>query len=255
MKSDEADLADAYADILTRQAEEQRESVRRMTFRQFIPNADDGSRQRELDEREQAAKRASFAAAVQGNMGRLLSARGDRYRDCTLATFRCDTGPQSLAVEKLRAYCQNINEHANEGTGVFLFGPCGTGKDHLAMAIARAFVLQTSHRVEWASGAMLFEQLRDSFDGKRSEGEVMGGYRNAPLLWLSDPVPVKGELTQYQAEALYRLIDARYNARKPTLVTANLGPGEADGVLGPAIARRLRESTIQVHCNWAPFKK
>lgn len=247
MKSDDAELAETYADLKRRQQRPQ--EPQRVPLRE-IPAADDGSREQAIAEREQAAKASTLAANVSTALAGLRSVRGDRYRNCTLANFDCATGPQTVVVEKLRAYCLNIEAHAGEGEGVFLFGACGTGKDHLAMAIATAFVRVTGQKVAWASGSMLFEQLRDSFDGKKSEADVIGPYRNAPLLWISDPLPVKGELTQYQAESLYRLIDARYNARKPTLVTANIEPGQADATFGPAIARRLRESTIPIHCNW-----
>jgi DNA replication protein DnaC len=182
-----------------------------------------------------------------------VSARGERYANCGLNNFAADHESQRKALATLQDYCENIKQRAADGVGVFLFGPCGTGKDHLAMGVARAFVAATSQGVSWASGAMLFEQLRDSFDGKKSEGEVMATHVKAPLLWISDPLPVRGELTQYQAEALYRLVDARYNARRPIIVTANIAPGTADATLGPAIARRLRESTIPVHCNWPGF--
>ena len=253
MKSEESELAEVAADLPRRRGEEQPRELGKIQFRE-IPPADDGTRAEEIAARE-AAESAARQSRILSALDSLQRTRGERYAGCTLAGFRCDHGPQTLAVEKLRSYCMNIGQHAAEGQGVFLFGACGTGKDHLAMAVAVAFVRTLAEKVAWASGAMLFEQLRDSFDGKKTEREVMRDYRTEPLLWISDPLPVKGELTQYQAEALYRLIDARYNARKPVLVTANIEPGNADATLGPAIARRLRESTMQVHCNWPAFRK
>ena len=199
----------------------------------------------------EAARQASIAVA----MTSLISSRGRRYAECRLSNFRCYVDAQSRAVAKLRSYLSEITEHAATGFGVCLFGPCGSGKDHLAWALASGFIRKTGKRVEWASGAILFEQLRNSFQGKKSESEVMDSYRTAPLLWLSDPLPVNGDLTQYQNESLYRLLDARYSACKPVLITANLEPGKADVAFGPAIARRLRESTLPIHCNWGSFKQ
>ena len=190
------------------------------------------------------------------NFRRLVAARGERYADCTLSNFVVGEGEElkGRQVSKLRAYCQHVALRASEGTGVLLHGACGTGKDHLAMAVARAFIYATAKAVVWTSGALLFERLRDSFDGKQTEGQAVGPYLHAPLLWISDPLPVKGELTPYQSEALYRLVDGRYNARRPIIVTANLS-GKADEVMGAAIARRLRESTLQIHCNWQRYGK
>lgn len=252
MNSDDKLLEETWADINRRQLAQHKDDVKRPELN--IPPADDGTRERELSEREAAAAKSARAHKISAAVAKLESDRGARYRGCRLANFHCDTGPQTLAVEKLRAYIERIEQHAADGTGVFLFGPCGTGKDHLAMAVAVAFIHRLAESVAWCSGAMLFEKLRDSFDGTKTEGEVFRPYQSAALLWLSDPLPVKGELTQYQAEAIYRLVDARYNAKRPTLVTANMEPGAADTALGPAIARRFRESSLAIHCNWTAFK-
>lgn len=245
MKSDDDELKELAADL-----EQRRESV--AVVKPVPIRAIPAATSRQLTP-EQFERRAQLNT-IHGYTRELVQARGSRYADCTLTNFGCDTDKQAQAVERLVGYCRELKENAAKGLGVFLFGSCGTGKDHLAMGVAKAFIAATSKPVIWVSGAMLFEKLRDSFDGKKSESEVLGRYASASLLWLSDPIPVKGELTQYQAEALYRLVDERYNHRRPVLVTANIEAGTADTAMGPAIARRLRESTMQIHCNWNQFK-
>lgn len=254
MKSDDHQLAEVAADFDRRRAEEEPRSPSGVVLRP-IPPAMSPETADLVAQREAAHAKKQAENQANANLAKLIQLRGERYAKCGLDNFATD-GQQlpCAAVSKLRAYCQDIAKNAEEGIGVFLFGPCGTGKDHLAMGVAKAFIRATRQHVSWASGAMLFEQLRDSFDGKKTEGEVMSPHLKAPLLWISDPLPVRGELTQYQVEALYRLVDARYNARRPIVMTANIEPGTADLTLGPAIARRLRESMIRVHCNWPPFR-
>jgi DNA replication protein DnaC len=254
MKSEDPQLAEVAADFDRRRAEETPRGPSGVVFRP-IPPAMTEVQADAVAQREAAYAKKQADNQARANLAKLIQLRGDRYAKCGLDNFATDGHAlPTQAVATLRIYCQNITKHAAEGVGVFLFGPCGTGKDHLAMGVAKAFIQATRQQVSWASGAMLFEQLRDSFDGKKTEGEVMGPHLKAPLLWISDPLPVRGELTQYQAEALYRLVDARYNARRPIVMTANIEPGTADLTLGPAISRRLRESMIRVHCNWPPFR-
>lgn len=254
MPSDDQLLAETIAEFeRMREASGSAAAPRKVVFRE-IPPAMSDEQERALAEREAASVRIAREAAVQRHLSSLIRDKGARYAECRLANFHCTTDAQRRAVERLSAYCRGIADHATAGEGVFLFGPCGSGKDHLAMALSRVFILATAQPVTWVSGAMLFERLRDSFDGSKSEGEVMRPYLRASLLWLSDPLPVRGELSQYQAEALYRLVDGRYNAKCPTIVTANIEAGGADAAFGPAIARRLRESTIQVHCNWPAYR-
>lgn len=251
MKSDEAIIEELHRDLQQRRERESLEVSVPIRPKPVVPPGAAFRLPRESEEDREKRERKN---RVDEFMRNLIESRGLRYAACTLRNFDTPLDEQAGAIQKLTAYCDEIARHAAEGRGVFLYGPCGTGKDHLAMAVTKCFIKATAKRVEWTSGAMLFEELRDSFDGRKSEGEVLRRYVQAPLLWISDPLPVRGELTPYQSEALYRLVDARYNAKRPILVTANMAAGEADKLLGPAIARRLRDSTIQIPCNWKQYR-
>jgi DNA replication protein DnaC len=225
-----------------------------------IPLAMSPEREAEIAQREAAARESERRGRVAHYQQQLTRTRGKRYADCSLENFTYygtdeQQAMQRKTVDAIQVYCRDLQENITDSQGVFLFGPCGTGKDHLAAFVARVFIQVTAEPVRWVCGAELYQQLRDSFDGKKSEGEVLRPYASTPLLWISDPLPVKGELSAFEAGALYRLIESRYSNRRPTLMTANLGPNEADKQFGPAVARRLRETTLQLYCNWPSYRR
>lgn len=257
-ESDDHALKELHAELLRRQKTEQPKLPVKLAV--HVPQAMSTDREQEMARREAAAKESERRGRVAHYQQQLTRTRGKRYTDCSLANFTLygtseQQAMQRHVVEAVRDYCRNIEANVADSFGVFLFGPCGTGKDHLATAVARAFIHATAEPVRWVCGPELYQQLRDSFDGKRSEGEVLRPYASAPLLWISDPLPVKGELSPFESSALYRLIESRYSNRRPTMMTANLGPNEADRQFGPAVARRLRETTLQLYCNWPSYRR
>lgn len=194
------------------------------------------------------AKRDSWAAYV--------GQRGERYAKCTLANFECQTQEQRTAMASLRGYAEQLADNFRDGRGVTLFGPCGTGKDHLSAAICRLYIGRLSKRVRWVDGMTLFGDLRDSFDNaKASEGAIVAGYTRCDVLAISDPLPVLGELTAFQAGALFRIVDGRYSAMRPTILTVNVTAADAEKRLGNPIVDRLRDSSLMIHCNWQSYRK
>ncbi len=192
------------------------------------------------------------------NWDAFVRARGRRYAGCTLDGYQCRTAEQSAAIEQVRLYVGRLNFHMETGVGLTLFGTVGTGKDHVAAAVCRQIVFDHHERVEWVDGMTLFAELRGTFDerAKISEGEVVNRYTRAPVLAISDPLPVSGGLTEFQQSALFRIIDGRYNGMRPTIVTVNVkGKDDANARLGVPIADRLRHSSLALNFNWPSYRK
>ena len=102
-----------------------------------------------------------------------------------------------------------------------LQGPTGCGKTHLAAAIAN-YQLQKGKPVFFKVVPDLLDYLRSTFnpESKVTYDELFERVRSAPLLILDDFG--KQASTPWAQEKLYQVINYRYNARLPTVITTRL---------------------------------
>ncbi len=120
-----------------------------------------------------------------------------------------------------------------------LVGLTGTGKTHLAAAIARARVAQ-GDRVHFAVVPDLLDHLRRAYGPTEpaSYDEVLDSLREADLLVLDDLGA--HSTTAWAQEKLYQLFSYRYLQRKPTVITTNANPEELD----PRLSSRLLDHEV-----------
>jgi DNA replication protein DnaC len=201
---------------------------------------------------ETAAERKALR---QQQWERLLAQRGERYRDCRLHTFECSEGSQQAVVKQLVGFCHSIGENIGKGRGLILFGPKGTGKDHLAMACARAAIAAFCS-LRWVNGADLFGDFRDAMGSGERESDLLAKYTGPDVLWISDPLPPAGSLTEFQTTTLFRLLDRRYSHRLGTWITVNVaGASELEQRIGAQNFDRLRDGALVLHCNWKSYRR
>ena len=189
--------------------------------------------------------------------------RGERYRTCDFGTFKVSTYEpdevrQRGVLKNLERYCDTIRDRIKAGQSLVLYGPSGTGKDHLLTAVTRVAIRDAGQSVEWRSGADLYAAARDRMgDNSLTESDLVRGLVSAGVLCISDPVPpVAGQLTEYQAALLYRIIDGRYNRQRPTWLTCNVQHrDELEKRIGVATAGRLLDGALACWCDWRNFRK
>lgn len=128
------------------------------------------------------------------------------------------------------------------GKSLLLAGDVGTGKTWNAYGAILAMAASGA-RFSWQ-----FLTMADMFASLRPRGDVdtEGEFQRLArvgVLVLDDVGAAK--VSMWTEEVLYRLINARYEWERPTLLTTNLGDG-LGGMLGDRVTSRLVQMCTQV---------
>lgn len=121
------------------------------------------------------------------------------------------------------------------GEAIYLWGATGTGKTHLA-----AWWMFTLPTTKEPSALVVFCELGAELrQAMRTDGEhlVVDHYRKAPFLLLDDLAG--GRVTDYVAEATFRILDYRWRNELPTFITSNLSLEELAETWDDRMASRI----------------
>lgn len=201
-------------------------------------------------EAEAATKAKKDAEDAQKRMEARLCQSGIplRYRTKDFASFIADSQDKEKALSTAMEFAHNFDQHYRDGTVVVFSGMPGTGKSHLAIAIAQAVMDQ--HTALYTSAIDAVRMIRDTWrrGSDKTETEVLNLLAGVHLLIL-DEVGV-----QYGTEAeqvnLFDIIDKRYRDLMPTILLTNQGKAGLKTFLGDRSFDRLREGGIWVPFDW-----
>lgn len=130
-------------------------------------------------------------------------------------TFENDDNKNPELTEKMKLYVENFEAYKKKGIGLYLNGDTGRGKSYAAYEVANA-LLDKGYSVIVTDLASVLRDLQETFEKQAYIHNLC-----SPSLLVLDDFGVERD-TSFAMEQIYSVIDSRYEANLPMIITSNL---------------------------------
>lgn len=130
--------------------------------------------------------------------------------------FANDDGTNPDMMKAMQNYVRKFDYFREQGKGLLLFGDVGTGKTFLAACAANALIDKGVPCLV-TNFSRIANTVQGLFEGRQEYYDRLNRF---PLLVLDDLSAERQ--TEYMLEIVFNVIDARYRAKLPLIVTTNL---------------------------------
>lgn len=163
-----------------------------------------------VEREDKERKRREFMDAIERN-------RRAGFADYELSkwNFENDDGEAPQITAAMKRYVENFSTLERQGKGLLLYGSCGTGKTYAACEVANALI-DKGYPVLVTNFARLLNDLQSTFERQEYINRL-----NYYRLLVIDDLGVERN-TEYAKEQVYNIIDGRYRAGLPMIITTNL---------------------------------
>lgn len=170
-----------------------------------------------------------------------------RFQGKTLKNYQLSSPEQIEVFNGVVAFLNEFKApQGHSGRCMTMLGNTGTGKSHLACAVALCVIKRYGGTARFSSVSEINRLVRESksYNTKYSETEVIEAFGNYDLL-IVDEVGIQSG-TDAESRALFDVFNARYQNMKSTIVISNLNQAQVREALGQRIFDRLKEGGGEV---------
>lgn len=177
------------------------------------------------------------------NVERLLDSLDipNRFLSCTLQNYDPVNDDAQRVLKVCQAYANRWPERLKKGGGLVMCGKPGTGKNHLALAIARHAITEHQSSAVFTTALKIAREYKSTWSkgSTRTEDDVIR-YFTKPDLLIIDEVGV-----QFGSDAekliMFEIINTRYERMKPTILISNQTKEELAAFIGERVIDRMSD--------------
>lgn len=206
------------------------DSITRYGYFRMLPCPKCVEETKKRKEQEEAARR------IEKNLQR--AAIPIRFKTKTIGGYEAAEKGQKEAKEVCARWLEDIPGNIKNGVCIVFCGRPGTGKTHLACAVANK-VLESGFSAVFTSASDIVRSVRATWRGEGSEQSVIRDFSSVDLLIIDEVGAQQG--TENENQILFSVLNSRYEAMKPTFVLSNLTPSGLKQFIGERSFDRLRE--------------
>ncbi|WP_313417075.1 ATP-binding protein [Pseudomonas oryzihabitans] len=201
---------------------------------------------------------AASESRQQEVLNELLIASGipPRFIGSTFDSFVATEPKAAKVLAACRGYADDFPRVWDAGRCLILLGGVGTGKSHLACAIAQAVIRQHGAQALVVTAAAIVRQAKATMakGAQHTEADVIAELVAASLLIIDEVGAQRG--SEYELGLMHEVIAGRYDRMLPTVVVSNLADDGLAEYIGTRAVDRLRQNGgKRLTFDWASVRR
>jgi len=212
----------------------------------------------ELDKIKQDSMEKSLAERREATIREALSKIPFRYQGKTFDDFKAESHDQIKIKNIITKYAETFSKRLKDGNNIIFSGEPGTGKTFLSLILYQCLVKRHFNCVYEPSLNFLRILQDKKFLGTNVFNTLLHFYIALPFLIIDEVTEGSGrsgDLTHWEQELLFKLIDGRYQKNHCTLIISNHSVESIRSRLSSRVLDRFLEKGIQLIFNWSSFRK